>query len=471
MTEQQKIDNDTLHEEIVKITQRWAGGKSYDQERARVLREKAILLNHRHYLETIPVYAGIAKEQGIGPDAGIAAIQQNMMFTDDMFKSYDPTWLDNKDFAKMNQWLGGIYHERIEFDTTAIRTIDQWIEALMERGIRVIFSSGSSGRFSFVPRCPQTWHRFAKVPSCYLAPLSLQLGAMSGWKKLQLRLALLLFKPFKMAEILAKRGLPDYDGVFLAFREGHMGTMIVAQEFARRFRKSTFMYEFGLSASALRLATRGPKDAEDERILMDFHAKTVGAKDEAFERLVTQIKASVAEGQKVFLSGPPYLFKELAAYVLTKHKTIPLKKGSFMMTGGGWKTFTGEMIPQDALGAMIQEAFEVPAHLVVDAYSMSEIHGVVPRCKEGRYHIPPLFEPMLFDDDLKPMKGEGQEGTFGFLDPFAISYPGFLISGDAVKMAEGLCACGVRGPAFLKIGRATHKELKGCAGVMAAVQA
>jgi hypothetical protein len=340
----------------------------------------------------------------------------------------------------------------------------------MENGVRVIFSSGSSGRFSFVPRCKDTWHRFAKTPTAYFAPLSLKLGAMTGWQKFMLRIALIIFKPFKFIEVLSKRGLPDYDGVFLAFREGHMGTMIVAQEFAKRFRKSSFMYEFGLNASALRLATRGPKDAEDERLLVDFHSKTVGAKDASFARLVEQIKASAAAGQKVFLSGPPYLFKELAAYVLAKHKTIPLKRGSFMMTGGGWKTFTGEMIPQEQLGQMIQEAFQVPPNLVVDGYAMSEVHAVVPRCQHGSYHIPPLIEPMLFDDDLK-FTPDAKQGTLGFLDPFAISYPGFMISGDAVTMAEGTCPCGVKGPALTKIGRATYKELKGCAGVMAAVQA
>jgi hypothetical protein len=470
MTEAQTREINALHQEIVKITQRWASGKPYDAERARELRQKAILWNHRHYLENIPVYAAIAKEQGIGPDADIPTIRKHLMLTDDMFKSYDPTWLDNKDFAKMNQWLGNLYHERIEFDTSGIRTIDQWIEALMQHGVRVIFSSGSSGRFSFVPRCPITWHRFARTPTCYFAPLSLQLGAMSGWQKLQLRVALALFEPFKFAEILSKRGLPDYDGVFLAFRDGHMGTMIVAQEFAKRFRKSAFMYEFGLNASALRLATRGPKDAEDERILMDFHSKTIGSKEAAFERLVAQLKESTEAGQKVFLSGPPYLFKELAQYVLDKYKTIPLKAGSFMMTGGGWKTFAGEMIPQEQLGQMIQEAFQVPAHLVVDGYSMSEIHGVIPRCKHGTYHIPPLFEPMLFNDDLQ-YDENAKSGTFAFLDPMAVSYPGFLISGDAVTLSEGTCKCGVHGPGFTKIGRATYKELKGCAGVMAAVQA
>ena len=471
LTDGEREEINSLHEEIVGMAQQWAAVKPYDARRAHELRKKAILWNHRHYLKTIPIYAAIANEAHIGPDATLDQIREHLLFTDDMFKSYDPTWIDNRDFAAMNQWLGSLYHERIEFDTSSIRTIDQWIDALGERGIYVIFSSGSSGRFSFVPRCEDSWHRYSHAPTAYFAPLSLQLGIVSGWKNLQMRLGLMLLSPFKFADAVSKRGLPDYDGVFLAFREGRMGAQIVAQEFAKRLRKSSFMYEFALSASALRLTTRAPQDAEDERTLMHFRKNTIGSKDKNFARLVMQMQASIAAGQKLLMSGPPYMFRELAEYVIKNHGSIPLKKGSFIMTGGGWKTFTGEMIPQESLAAMIQEAFNVPPEVVVDGYSMSEINGVAPRCKAGRYHLPPLFEPMVFDDDLKLKTGKNLEGIFGFLDPFAISYPGFLISGDIVQIAEGSCACGSAGPCFTKIGRATRKEIKGCAGVMAAIQA
>ena len=141
------------------------------------------------------------------------------------------------------------------------------------------------------------------------------------------------------------------------------------------------------------------------------------------------------------------------------------------MTGGGWKTFSGEKIEQHVLHEMIAEAFAMPVNGVVDAYSMAEIHGVVPRCEHGRYHVPPMIEAMVVDEEMRPMSGKDLTGTFAFLDPFALSYPGFIVTGDRVRMVDEPCACGAHGPAFLEIGRAPGREVKGCGGVMASIQA
>jgi len=62
-------------------------------------------------------------------------------------------------------------------------------------------------------------------------------------------------------------------------------------------------------------------------------------------------------------------------------------------------------------------------------------------------------------------------GFFGFLDPLAVSYPGFLISGDYVRMIDGECSCGLDGPAIVEIGRAKTKEIKGCGGIMSSLKA
>ena len=59
----------------------------------------------------------------------------------------------------------------------------------------------------------------------------------------------------------------------------------------------------------------------------------------------------------------------------------------------------------------------------------------------------------------------------GFLDPLDISYPGFIISGDEIHFVDGECACGLSGPAVTEIGRARHREVKGCGGIMASLAA
>ena len=202
--------------------------------------------------------------------------------------------------------------------------------------------------------------------------------------------------------------------------------------------------------------------------MLAFRDATIGKKDERMAAMVSALRESSRKGRKVFLAGAPYLFKELLAMT---GGTIPLAAGSVVMTGGGWKTFTGEKIEQHVLNQMIGEAFGIPVANVIDGYSMAEIHGVVPRCEHGRYHLPPMIEAMVVDEEMRPMKGKDLTGSFAFLDPFAVSYPGFIVTGDRVRMIDEQCACGTYGPAFTEIGRAPGREVKGCGGVMASIQA
>jgi hypothetical protein len=57
------------------------------------------------------------------------------------------------------------------------------------------------------------------------------------------------------------------------------------------------------------------------------------------------------------------------------------------------------------------------------------------------------------------------------MDPFAVSYPGFLITGDAVQSTYRPCECGLAGESLLSVGRAAGAEIKGCGGIMATVSA
>jgi hypothetical protein len=458
-----------LHGRLLRLAQTWAARKPYDAGEAADLRREAVLLNHRHYVANIPSYAAFARDAGVGETTDLATIQRELLSTDDIFKSYDPSVLEERRFDKMNEWLGKVFHERISFGVSGITTIDGWIDRLIAHGVRVIYSSGSSGRFSFVPRDPISWHRFSVAPSAYVAAMVVQNETTSALKRAVLGPAMKMLDPFTLARLLHRRSMPDFDGVFLAFRGGHMGTQIVAQELAKRFRTNTFMYDFDVPASTVRLLSTGPKSPEEERALLAFRDATVGKKDEHYARIIAALEQASKSGRKVFIAGAPYLFKELLERM--NGTTMPLVRGSFVMTGGGWKTFTGEKIEPAVLGQMIGETFGLPQTNVIDAYSMAEIHGVVPRCEHGRYHIPPMIEPLVVDDALQPMRGNDITGTFAFLDPFAVSYPGFIVSGDRVRLVDEQCACGTWGPAFTEIGRAAGREVKGCGGVMASIQA
>jgi len=100
--------------------------------------------------------------------------------------------------------------------------------------------------------------------------------------------------------------------------------------------------------------------------------------------------------------------------------------------------------------------------------------AIMMKCEEGRFHVQPHLETIILDEALEPVDapdGEDAIGILGVMDPFAASYPGFLITGDNVHRSSRPCPCGLAGDTFLKVGRAAGAEVKGCGGIMATVNA
>jgi len=109
--------------------------------------------------------------EGCGQEVDIQTIKRKLMFSADIFKSYEQAWLDDGDFGRMTQWLEGIYDRHIRIDVSGIKTIDEWIERLGVSGIHVVYSSGTSGEFSFIPRDKQDWELSRTANINYLVPL------------------------------------------------------------------------------------------------------------------------------------------------------------------------------------------------------------------------------------------------------------------------------------------------------------
>ncbi len=479
-----------IHFELIQLTQAWALRRQPDLGRAAHLRHRAAHLLHAHYLDTIPAYGRLADQEGIDRldhfelEPAIDTIKRHLMLPDDLFKSYDQKWLDEKAFGRMNTWLAEIFHQRVEVDVADVRSIDQWIDRLGAAGIRLVYSSGTSGNFSFVPRDLASWRRFRLASASTLTPLvSAKVG--SAWQRLLLGPACRLLPPDLFARLTQGIGVRDYDAFFLDFQHGHTGNQTLGQELAPLFRRSFALYETELSPTVLRLLSRGPRTDEDRQQLATLNQIVTERRDDNYQRLAGRLRASTAAGQKIFIFGTTHQYKELCDYLAARNEQLTPRPGSLLLFGGGWKSFSGVRIARDQLLELMSNRLGLPADHILEGYSMTEINTFMLRCDHGRFHIPPLIEPILFDVELLPLAGPflepgtpaaagaaatgARRGILGFLDPFATAYPGFLVSGDEVRLVEGDCACGLAGPAVTDISRAGLREMKGCGGIMASL--
>lgn len=455
--------------ELLRHAQRWALGAGFDAQAAAEVRRQVLLENHEHYRAHVAVYRKACADEGVERLDELGPIKRRLMFADDLFKSYEPRWLDTGDFGAMTRWLQALTAHPLGLDPEGIASLDEWLLGLGRAGLRVLTSSGTSGLVSFVPRDEATWqlHRLASTVTATPLLVTRTLGTF--WQRLAVAVLARIAEPRAFQRLTQGRGLPDFDAVFLDFPQGSTGNQALERELAPLFRRHHFLYDVPFSPAVARLLARGPRTAAERAQLARFQAAVVAGREANLARVAAALRASTRDGQRTFLFGAPAQCLELCQALEAAGATLPLHPGSLILFGGGWKAFGGQRISREALVAKLSAVFALPPARILEGYSMSEVNAFMLRCEHGRFHLPPLLEPVVFDEALAVLEGDDVRGTFGFLDPLARAYPGFIISGDEVRLLTGRCPCGLEGAAVTDIGRAKRKELKGCGGVMGAV--
>jgi hypothetical protein len=455
----------SLQKLLIEASRDWASGGKSDFEKAKKLRERVICCIHSYGFENIPFYRKLSHEENVAGEADISEIKHKLMLPDGVFKSYSSSWLDEGNFKKMTEWISGIFHRRIKADADSVKSIDDWLNFLGAQDVETVFSSGTSGEFSFVPAdaIDRELSRTANIN--YLSPLLArrEIGLPRRGKVVG------MLPPSAYARIFASRGLPDFDAFFLGFRHGRLGNQALMQQLAPAFRRHHFLFDFGLPASTLRTIRRGPRNQDEYEAVACFQKPMAAQSGEYFQHFLDSLRASTEEGQKAFIFGTPFQFKQLME--AASGSRISLKPGSILLYGGGWKSFSGEVVPREDLVRTLCDGLGLQPEYILEGYSMTEISTLMLRCIHGSFHIPPMIEPVILDEELKPLRDNSSAGIFGFLDTLTVSRPGFIISGDYVHVSTGTCSCGLAGPAITEISRVGPREIKGCGGAMSAIAA
>src|SRR5688572_18980272 len=144
-------------DELKRITMSWAAHRRLDERKAEEVRRRAIELCHSHYHAEIPFYRKVCDRMGAGSTARFDDIAEHLLVPDDIFKSYPARLIDEGRFDEMNRWISRISTARIDADVSKVETIDDWLEVVERAGLTLVFSSGTSGHISFVPRDDRTW--------------------------------------------------------------------------------------------------------------------------------------------------------------------------------------------------------------------------------------------------------------------------------------------------------------------------
>jgi hypothetical protein len=170
---------------------------------------------------------------------------------------------------------------------------------------------------------------------------------------------------------------------------------------------------------------------------------------------------------EIGIGGAPFFIEMLMTKIEKKGLKFEIENG-MIVTAGGWKTFSGFEIPGETFRKRIYDIFGIPKENCRDIYGMVECNALNVSC-EGHYkHIPhSILYPMVLDQDSEIL-GFDKYGRFAFLDPLANSYPGFIMTGDRVKILERCPVCNRPGPVVCEdISRLSGVQDRGCGAALA----
>lgn len=199
--------------------------------------------------------------------------------------------------------------------------------------------------------------------------------------------------------------------------------------------------------------------------LLDTHRFMV--KDERFAP--EDALAQLGEWDKKFtrhIIGPPFLINRFIKYLRATDQKLNLDKNTYVITLGGWKRFTGEMLSREEFNQECMEYLGVQREQIRDIYALVESNVVAIDDEYGEKHVTPFIhfsvrDPKQLDREVEP----GETGQLAILDPVARSTPGFMLTEDLVRLLPGKSQSGRSGQRMQYVMRLPESTEFGCCAV------
>ena len=405
---------------------------NYQEAYARLL--PAIRHSFQHHYTHNAFYHRLCDAEHITPDQIKTHddLHKIPLLPDTFFKDYPAP-------EKFPGWLQTITSTTLPTPSLGLHpTHDDVIAAYQKAGIHIMFTSGTSGRFSFVPRDDTSWNRVKYTAmKCVTELMDYQTTD---------HVILLIPNPQ-----LTNLTIASLFGIAYDLYPGNVNVSLETTQITTQLLRLQQADAIGLTEKlkAKALTTLSP--------LVYKHAD---------QRMITLLEHLQDQGHNVIIGGPPFWLNRLLDRIHTDDHHLTFPNGQ-ILTGGGWKTEESTRLTEPTFRTKVHQTIGIPDHRYHDVYAMSECSSVFLSCHDHYKHVPPTILPLVLDDTLTPLP-PGKTGRFAFLDPLPRTYPGFIITGDQVTLRDHCPACHHEGPVLdTEVTRLPGSEGRGCAAVMA----
>ena len=406
-------------------------------EEAQEMQLKAIKYTFTRHYNNNGFYHTYCTTRGVSPEdiKTVDDLFEIPLIPDLTFKQYP----EGRDFAR---WLASVFTG--ELPKIVIKgsnpTFDDVINAFNSEGMMVTYSTGTSGRFTFIPRDQKTF-----LASGYAIAKTF----VNMWEGYDPKTdGYLLFpNPKKTNAFVGKASAVYFD---------MMSNVQVAID--RELTTAVIQAAMEAGQGSKRRAA-SPVQNQDEQKMID--------------QIVHWLESHDETGQQISIIGAPYILHSVMEKLQGDGKSFDFGERGVVVSGGGWKTRENARMPIRDFRKQVRDVLGIPENCCFDVYAMVEGNGWMMHCPEGHYlHAPyTYYKPFVLDKNLAPVE-YGEWGRLAFLDALANSYPGFIITGDEVRMHERCPVCDRPGPVLEpEVKRAKGAEMRGCAEVIGRVLA
>jgi hypothetical protein len=398
-------------------------------EEAQEMQLKAIKYTFTHHYTNNGFYHKYCTTRDVSPEdiTTVDDLFKIPLVPDLTFKQYP----QGRDFAR---WLESIFTG--DLPKIVIKgsnpKFDDVIDAFNASGVIVTYSSGTSGRFTFIPRDRKTFLR---------SEYAVAKSVINMWEG---------YDPNSNGYLLFPN--PKKTNVFV----GKVSTV-----YFDLMKDVQVAIDRELTTEVIQLAMSGGRGLK--RLATSYVQNRTQQK--MTDRITQWLTRQEKEGERISLVGAPYILYHVMDQLQAEGTSFDFGEDGMVTTAGGWKIKEDVRIPVNDFRKRVHDVLGIPEAQCFDIYGMVEGNGWMVQCPEGHYlHTPyTYYKPFVLDDNLMPAN-EGEWGRFAFLDALAGSYPAFIVTGDRVRMLEHCPVCARPGPVLEpEVYRATGEEVRGCA--------
>lgn len=358
-----------------------------------------------------------------------------LLFPHTAYKSYPMSLIDNCRFSQLNAWLNDYTtHDLSNLDVSSCQTLDEWLDVIETKtAVRVITSSGTSGKISLIPRSTAENQYIPAYFSAVYSPYRNEPGFADAYAPHIYHVSPHVPKG-RHISALATRNVVEYayhgDGSHVFSPSGEMSTDLLWM--TGRMRKA----QTDGTVEQLK-KTKAWQRLSDK--VAELEAKKAGSLDDFYCNMLTSLR-----GKTVVLRMGLNYFLAMVEVAEKRGIKIDFATDSFITAAGGIK---GTTPLTDAQMEKVRKALPFEFN---EIYACSELmSGLARKCSQGHYHAPPWLVSFVLDPATgAPYPRQGlQTGRYAGFDLWATTYWGGFITGDEVTINwDGGCECGRIGP-------------------------